>query len=59
MLVEEKIILLSTSYRLLTLACEGITQLIQPLNFNFVYIPVLPKYASYALQTHVLGLISF
>eukprot|EP00051_Salpingoeca_urceolata_P009884 m.120153 g.120153 ORF g.120153 m.120153 type:complete len:2012 (-) comp16492_c0_seq3:54-6089(-) len=42
-LAEEKVLLTSSSYSALVLAAEALRQLIQPLNFNFVFIPILPR----------------
>ncbi|KAM9968136.1 hypothetical protein ACTFIW_002570 [Dictyostelium discoideum] len=43
LLLEEKILIISSQYTLLTYICEIITTLIHPLVYTHIYVPVLPE----------------
>lgn len=42
LLAERSVVLLSSHYSLLTLTAEALLQSIQPFQWNYLYIPVLP-----------------
>eukprot|EP01117_Protostelium_nocturnum_P016280 TRINITY_DN6406_c0_g3_i1.p1 TRINITY_DN6406_c0_g3~~TRINITY_DN6406_c0_g3_i1.p1 ORF type:complete len:1440 (-),score=440.43 TRINITY_DN6406_c0_g3_i1:48-4367(-) len=58
-LIEEKTILFSRSWSLLTFVCETIQALMNPLNWPHVYVPILPEVLidfTYSPTPYILGL---
>ncbi|PRP87695.1 hypothetical protein PROFUN_02395 [Planoprotostelium fungivorum] len=58
-LIEEKVVLLSRTYSLLTFVCETIQALLHPLNWPHVYVPILPEVLidfTYSPTPYILGL---